>query len=404
MKPLLFMLSCCTLLSSCQSTQPAQEENASHQAESTADQEDDYIVAAYVWPAYHHEPRMKEFYRGDDGEWERIWNAEIKAEGMDQPRQPLWGYVHEDDPQVMEMKIDAAANHGVDVFIYDWYWYENQPYLEEALNEGFLKAKNRDRMKFYLMWANHDATTLWDIERSADQVVVWPGYADRPTFDSVVQRVIQKYFMEPTYFKIDGKPVFSIYHLENLVKGLGGLEQTKEAIQSFREEVKKAGFPGLHLQITSRGRYLKNDFSFQEGSNISFNSLTDAISPQSMTTYNWVHHSGASGDYVQWGMKSWDAMEKLDSSFSFPYWVHVSVGWDNNPRFVELKGFVYNAHPASFKAFLHKAKAYVDSRPEAPPVIVINSWSEWVEGSSLEPDMRWGYRYLEAIEDVFGEE
>ena len=32
--------------------------------------------------------------------------------------------------------------------------------------------------------------------------------------------------------------------------------------------------------------------------------------------------------------------------------------------------------------------------------MVINAWNEWVEGSYLEPDMKWGYGYLEAVKRV----
>ena len=34
---------------------------------------------------------------------------------------------NEADPYVMEMEIAAAADHGVNVFIYDWYWYDGRP-------------------------------------------------------------------------------------------------------------------------------------------------------------------------------------------------------------------------------------------------------------------------------------
>lgn len=365
--------------------------------------ENEYDIAAYVWPAYHQEPRMKEFYRGDDGEWERIYDAKPKWEGHDQPRQPLWGYVHEDDPEVMEMKIETAHKYGVDIFIYDWYWFEDQPYLEEAINEGFLKAKNNHLMKFYLMWANHDANTAWDIERSHDRQVIWPGDVDRPTFDTVVDRVINQYFKHPSYYKIEGKPVFSIYHLPNLVKGLGGLEETREAIQYFREEVKKAGFPGLHLQVTFRNRLLRNvtgvDGNNQEDN---LNKIIEAMQANSITSYQWIHHLSAGRDYVEWGAKAWESMEQIDRKLDIPYYVHVSIGWDNNPRFVEPKDIVHNTTPQSFEAFLWKAKQYVDERPERAKIITINSWNEWVEGSYLEPDLRWGYGYLEAVGKVFG--
>ena len=72
------------------------------------------------------------------------------------PKVPLWGYTDEADPAAMAQKIDAAADHGVDAFIFDWYWYEDGPYLERALEEGFLGAANNERLKFSLMWADHD--------------------------------------------------------------------------------------------------------------------------------------------------------------------------------------------------------------------------------------------------------
>ena len=37
----------------------------------------------------------------------------------------------------------------------DWYWREEQFYHEQ-LEQGFLKAENRTKLKFAVMWANHD--------------------------------------------------------------------------------------------------------------------------------------------------------------------------------------------------------------------------------------------------------
>jgi len=123
-----------------------------------------YDVAAYVWPAYQPEPRWAELgiFGAGKGEWQSVWEAVPKWEGHDQPRKPLWGYENEADPKVMEKKIEAAVSHGVNVFIYDWYWYGGRPFLEDALDKGFLGAKNNDKMKFFLMWANHNVIKLWD--------------------------------------------------------------------------------------------------------------------------------------------------------------------------------------------------------------------------------------------------
>ena len=111
--------------------------------------------AVYYFPDYHVDPRNEAIHGKGWTEWELMKVARGRFPGHEQPKIPLWGYEDEADPAVMAKKIDAAADHGVDAFLFDWYWYEG-PYLERCLKEGFLRAPNMQRMKFALMWANHD--------------------------------------------------------------------------------------------------------------------------------------------------------------------------------------------------------------------------------------------------------
>ncbi|MDR0494275.1 MAG: glycoside hydrolase family 99-like domain-containing protein, partial [Treponema sp.] len=128
-----------------------------------------YDVAAFIWPSYSgNDPRTLIFWPEGRGEWQTVRDAKPKFPGHVEPRKPLWGFVNEANPDVMEMQINAAVRHGVNVFIYDWYWYDNRPFLEECLNDGFLGAGNNNLMQFYVMWANHDATHLWDKRNSHD--------------------------------------------------------------------------------------------------------------------------------------------------------------------------------------------------------------------------------------------
>ena len=141
-----------------------------------------YDIAAYIWPAYTgDEPRTRIFWEKGIGEWQTVQTAEPRVEGQLLPRKPVWGYQNEADPKVMEFQISEALRHGVNVFIYDWYWYDRRPFLEQCLNNGFLGAENNGDMGFYLMWANHDATNLWDKRNSSLKNVVWEGATPRPS-------------------------------------------------------------------------------------------------------------------------------------------------------------------------------------------------------------------------------
>ena len=213
-------------------------------------------------------------------------------------------------------------------------------------------------------------------------------------FKIIVDRVINQYFNEPNYFKIDGCPVYSVFSIENLIKSFGSVEETRKAIDYFREEVKKAGFPDLHLQLIGNG---------SPGKNLVQNFET--IGVNSVTKYNW--GGPHPEDYIQWGTESMERRKLWDEALSIPYFPNVSIGWDDTPRFPHKgKGHVvhHNQSPEGFAAYMQLAKEYCDAHPDQPKLITIFSWNEWVEGSYLLPDMQHGFKQLEAVKRVILED
>lgn len=80
----------------------------------------DHTIACYYFPNYHVDPRNEAVHGPGSSEWELVKRAEPRFEGHRQPRVPAWGYEDESDPAAMARKIDAAADHGLDAFIFDW--------------------------------------------------------------------------------------------------------------------------------------------------------------------------------------------------------------------------------------------------------------------------------------------
>lgn len=363
-----------------------------------------YDVAAFYWPAYHPDARFRDInvFPDGKGEWEAIYKAKPKFEGHEVPKVPLWGYEDESKPEVMAKKIATATKYGVNVMIFDWYWYDNKPYLEDALNKGFLKAKNSRDMKFYLMWANHDHTSYLDPANPDKSKVYWYGGVDLEIFKGMVAHIINGYFKKPNYYKINGEPVFNIYELSTFINGMGGSEKAKEAIDYFRKKTIEAGFPGLHLQATLWGN-IPSTLKDVPGDRMQTqNSTLEYFGFASMTNYQWVHLVTPNGDYIPWADKAIANWAEWDKSFKIPYFPHVSIGWDSNPRFpVAKQGLIVNNKPAYFEIYLQKAKEYVDQHPDQPRLITINAWNEWAEGSALEPDKKNGFGYLEAVKRVF---
>ena len=106
------------------------------------------------------------------------------------------------------------------------------------------------------MYANHDVKySYWNWHKwgaDADSLLFNPrvGMED---WKKIVHRVITQYFHLPNYVKIGGCPVFAMFNADIFRQGFSSDEEAAGAMEYFREEVRKAGFPGLHLQLTPGG-------------------------------------------------------------------------------------------------------------------------------------------------------
>ena len=367
----------------------------------------DYYVCAYVWPSCHDDSLAHHYlWPEGKGEWEVIEKGDPRFEGHYQPRQPLWGHELDNDPAVVEKWIQTALEYGVNTFIYDWYWFKapdgySGPYLESALNDGFLKAPSNRKMNFYLMYANHEVKyNYWNYHIHGDnEDILFSPCIGMEDWKKVVERVITQYFHLPNYVKIDGAPVFAKFSIDTFVNSFPTREEAAKAMEYFRSEVRKAGFPDVHIQMTPGGGS-NPDSKRQEHEQATF----DLIDVNSIAFYNM---GGFNTDYEVHCQNAVNIRNNVDTLYNIPLFPTVSIGWDDTPRF-PAKGrkdaTSVNQNAEVFAKYLKIAKDYADAHADSQPkFIMINAWNEWVEGSYLLPDEVHGFSYLEAVRDVMSE-
>lgn len=317
----------------------------------------DYEVGVYYYPGWK-----------SGGQWAPILSYP--------ERQPLLGWYKEGDPRVAEWQIKWAAEHGITFFCYDWYWSKGQRQLEHALHNGFLQARNRDKMKFSLLWANHNP----------------PGSHSKEDCVKVAQYWIQNYFGRPEYLKVAGKPVVFIFTPHRMRQDLGGSQGVREALELMRTECRRAGLPGLYL--VACGNKYEAVTSGQEG--------FDAVS-----AYNWPGIGLAQGvktapfeeligRYSEW----WADITRTCSA---PLLVPISGGWDNRPWAGMQEALVRSGRtPENFRRHLMEARRMMDARTTSVlPLAIIEAWNEFGEGSYIEPQKEFGFGYLDAVREVF---
>jgi hypothetical protein len=369
-------------------------------------------LAAYYFPNYHLDARNQLVHGTGWTEWDVVKAARPRWAGHRQPNVPLWGETDEASPEEMARKIAAAADHGIDAFIFDWYHYADGPFLERGLDEGFLGAPNRDRLKFALMWANHDWVDIHPQKLGEQPRVLYPGAVDAGSFRAITDLVVRRYLPQPNYWRPDGRAYFSFYELDKLVGGLGGIEATAAALRDFRVRARAAGQGELHLNLV----YWQHGILHGERAAVVTPELMDQLGFDSISSYVWIHHFPVEpfpamdyGDALEAYLRY---CEKVHVQFApRPFLPNVTMGWDASPRTVQsdrfeprgypFMGTLKNNTPANFRRALERLGAWVGAR-EKTPILTLNAWNEWTEGSYLEPDTVSGFAYLEAIRDVFG--
>jgi hypothetical protein len=369
-------------------------------------------VASYYFGNYHPgDPRNTKNKGPDWSEWELVKAAKPRFPGHQQPRVPLWGYGDESDPKVMEQKIAAAADHGIDAFIFDWYYYNDGPFLDRPIDVGFLKARNNARLKFAFMWANHDWLEIQPYKRGTPQKLLYPGTVTPETFEKIVDHVIKDYFQHPSYWRIDGRPYFSVYDLQKLVESFGSVAATRAALDKFRAKAVAAGLPGVHLNAVVWGQPILPG----ERTPTDAVKLVRDLGFDSVTSYVWIHHvplPRLQTDYNEVRDNYFAYWLQAERRFGVPYYPNVTMGWDSSPRAHqddEFGNFGYpftntisGNTPDRFREALEMTKRRLLAKPGGPRILNINCWNEWTEGSYLEPDQHNGMKYLEALRDVFG--
>lgn len=371
-------------------------------------------VAAFYFPGWHVDARNEALEGQGFTEWELVKRAQPLYPGHYQPRVPSWGYFDESDPRWAEKQIAAAVDHGVDVFHVDWYWYGDRTFLEGALEQGLLQAGNIDRIRFGIMWANHAWINLFPLPLSGKREIRFPTEYGDETMDRMIEYCIRRYFRHPAYWKIEGKPVFSVFDLDDMMRKLGA-GGAKRLFGRFQERMKAHGLPELHLNIVQYYDQANGKLSeLGISSATNYQTIWDPTYGEHMVDPKCVDDKRAAkiqdyGKSVCNAQKHWQWMsERID----VPYYPVITQGWDSSPRGEhpgerDISGYpwypvVENNTPEHFETEAAAAKQFAEAVPVSAKVVFINSWNEWTEGSYLLPDERYGMAYLEALRRVFG--
>ena len=363
------------------------------------------IIALYL-PQFYPFKENDEWWGKGFTEWTNVGRARPLFRGHYQPRVPAdLGYYDLRLPEVREQQAELAREAGVTAFCYWHYWFGNGRRVLERVFDEVLESGKPD-FPFCLGWANHSwYAKTWDKNTRNDRLLleqVYPGIEDAKAHF----RFLLKAFRDERYVKIDGMPLLHIFEPMDL---------PDEYIQWFRQWTKEAGFKDLFLignmepsqdkaLFTAKGykavvpnrTVFFRDYEYDRMPALKRYSLKvwrrieELITrrPRRALNYARHYHSLIDPDYD----KAIDVIPSL-----LPQ-------WDHSPRSGhKAQAIFYNSDPRYFKLHAKEALEAIKDKPEGRQILLIKSWNEWAEGNYMEPDLRYGHGYIEALREAIAE-
>ena len=166
-----------------------------------------HLIALYL-PQFHPIPENDEWWGRGFTEWTNVAKAKPLFRGHRQPHLPTdLGFYDLRLPEVREAQAEMARNAGVGAFCYWHYWFGNgRRIIERPFEE--VRDNGKPDFPFCLAWANQSWTGIW--YGNPKRTLMKQEYFGRVDEEAHF-RWAQKAFEDPRYFKVEGKPMFTIF-------------------------------------------------------------------------------------------------------------------------------------------------------------------------------------------------
>lgn len=339
------------------------------------------IIAFYL-PQYHPTLENDEWWGKGFTEWTNVGRAKPLFKGHYQPRVPAdLGYYDLRLPEVREQQVQLAKEAGVYGFCYWHYWFGNGKTIMEKPFQAVLESGKPD-FPFCLCWANHN----WHNPKTKE-LILKQEYRDVEDHTSHFYSLLSA-FKDQRYVKIDNKPIFNIFQLQEL-------PNINDFILLWNQLAIKEGFNGIYFigLAQSQEEYKKCSTYNLDAINIvrlkdflyHRTPLQDRIKYLFSNIHNYKYKEAA-----KYFISSEDIKENIIPT--------IIPGWDHSPRSGKNALILTDYTPEAFETHLHDAFKLLSKKENK--LCFIKAWNEWGEGNHLEPDLKYGLAFLETLKKV----
>ncbi len=347
------------------------------------------VIALYL-PQYHPTPENDMWYGKGFTEWTNVAKAKPLFPGHYQPHIPAdLGFYDLRLPEVRHAQASLAAEHGVSAFCFWNYWFgEGKKILERPIWDAYNDKSYK--FPFCIGWANSSwYNKMWDAKKS-NELLLEQKYLGEEDYQNYFDYLLPL-FMDDRYYRVEGKLLFVVYQPT-------ADAQIKNFIQSWRELAQKNNLGGFY--------FVGHDFNCRGRENIMSMGF-DAVYDDNMLAIH-TDETKITKALQMAGRKLFNLPTIFDYRKAIDHMILpedqeedvipvIVPNWDHSPR-TGRNAFIFtHCTPDAFELLVQKAVISVSSKKESKRLIFLKSWNEWGEGNHMEPDLKYGMGYLEAL-------
>jgi hypothetical protein len=315
------------------------------------------LVPYYLW------------YREDRSNWEIYWHKYT----------PLLGEYSSNDQIIISKHIDWATGHGIDGFLVSW----SRPGDPSDNNlKLFIKNPLANDVQFAILYE-----TLGRLKNSN------PGWnlSDKENveiLDKDFSYLRENYFSHSSYFKFEGNPLVYMYEGKGIFGDISKIKDLKEKYGIFL--VSDHGHPWANPEdIFPAGNPLAIVWGDAAKMFDGITSWLGGYSPDG----NYL-----GGDYetqIDIGFSKWESWALKNEKNFIP---SITPEFDNRYSWGDPNSIPLPRSPELFEKRLKIALKYV----KTSKIVMIGTWNDFFESTTLEPSREYGFIYIELIKKIVG--
>lgn len=339
-------------------------------------------VIAFYLPQYFPIPENDEWHGKGFTEWTNVTKAKPLFKGHYQPILPSeLGFYDLRVPETRGAQADLAKEYGVEAFCYWHYWFgEGKRILERPFRE-VLESREPD-FPFCLAWANASWTGIW--YGMKDSTLLEQKYLGESDDERHFYSLLDA-FRDKRYLRVNNKPLFFIYDP-------AAHPYMEKFIDLWQKLALKEGLDGIYFVGATRSDENLRGFDgtahidpFESPKQSNFNKLTSLIK---RCFFNYPRRIVDYDEVIAF------LDQKVLRKNEFPV---ITPNWDNTARSGSRGSVIVNSNPQKFDLMIRNTLKKIEERPYDEKIIFVEAWNEWAEGNYLEPDIKYGRGFLEAI-------